>query len=145
HGRGWLESGGLVQPVEIVGYSGLVPRFFPGAEGGAPGLYISSALATRWDVKPGDVIAVVSPRPTLTPFGPQPRIRSLPLAGTCASGRTEDVERIALPVGVARPLAGNPSTFLEITAHDLDGALALVPALRELLPRGTTLRTWQEL
>ena len=145
HGRGWLESGGLVQTVEIVGYSGLVPRFFPGAEGGAPGLYISSGLATKWGVHPGDVMAVVSPRSTLTPLGPQPRIRSLPLRGTFESGRTEDVERIALPVGVARPLAGNPSTFLEITAGDLDAALALVPAVRRLLPPDAELRTWEQL
>lgn len=145
HGRGWLESDGLVQPVEIVGYSGLVPRFFPGAQGGAPGLYISSGLATRWGVKPGAVMSVVSPRPTLTPLGPQPRVRSLPLAGTFESGRTEDVERIALPVGVARPLAGNPSTFLEVSASGLDEALALVPAVRELLPPGATLRTWEQL
>ncbi len=145
HGRGWLESGGLVQPVEVVGYSGLVPRFFPGAEGGAPGLYISSALATRWGVKAGDVMEVVSPRPTLTPLGPQPRVRSLPLAGTFASGRTEDVERIALPVGVARPLAGNPASFLEVTARGLDEALALVPSVAALLPEAAELRTWEQL
>jgi lipoprotein-releasing system permease protein len=145
HGRGWLESGGLVQAVEIVGYSGPVPRFFPGAEGGPPGLYISSGLAKKWDVQAGDVVSVVSPRPTLTPLGPQPRIRSLPLAGTFESGRTEDVERIALPVGVARPLAGNPSSFLEITAGDLDAALALVPAVRALLPAAAELRTWEQL
>ena len=145
HGRGWLEGGGLVQPVEIVGYSGLVPRFFPGAEGGPPGLYVSSGLANRWAVKPGDVLRVVSPRPTLTPLGPQPRMRSLPLAGTFESGRTEDVERIALPVGVARPLAGNPSAFLEVTAADLDAALALVPSVRALLPAAAELRTWEQL
>ncbi|HEV8239488.1 MAG TPA: FtsX-like permease family protein [Thermoanaerobaculia bacterium] len=145
HGRGWLESAGLVQTVDIVGYSGLVPRFFPGAEGGAPGLYISNSLATRWAVHPGDVMSVVSPRSTLTPLGPQPRIRSLPLTGTFESGRTEDVERIALPVAVARPLAGNPATFLEVTAGDLDAALALVPAVRALLPRGAELRTWEQL
>jgi lipoprotein-releasing system permease protein len=145
HGRGWLESGGLVQAVEIVGYSGLVPRFFPGAEGGKPGLYVSGALASRWAVRPGSVMHVVSPRPTLTPFGPQPRIRSLPLAGTFESGRTEDVERIALPIGVARPLAGNPSTFLDVTARGLDEALALVPSVRALLPKSATLRTWEQL
>jgi lipoprotein-releasing system permease protein len=145
HGRGWLESGGLVQAVEIVGYSGLVPRFFPGAEGGKPGLYVSGALASRWALRPGSVMHVVSPRPTLTPFGPQPRIRSLPLAGTFESGRTEDVERIALPIGVARPLAGNPSTFLDVTARGLDEALALVPSVRALLPKSATLRTWEQL
>ena len=144
-GRGWLTSGGLVQPVEIVGYSGLVPRFFPGAEGGAPGLYVSDTLAARWGVRRGDAMEVVSPRPTLTPLGPAPRIRSLPLAGTFKSGRTEDVERVALPVGVARPLAGNPATYLEVTAPGLEEALALVPAVQALLPADARLRTWEQL
>src|SRR4029453_2249410 len=60
-------------------------------------------------------------------------------------GRTEDVERIALPIGVARPLAGNPSTFLDVTARGLDEALALVPSVRALLPKSATLRTWEQL
>jgi lipoprotein-releasing system permease protein len=144
-GRGWVESGGLVQAVEIVGYSGLVPRFFPGAEGGAPGLYVSDELARRWGLEPGDELEIVSPHPTLTPLGPQPRVRSLRLAGTFTSGRTEEVERIALPLAVARPLAGLRGTLLEVTAQDLDEALALVPSVRRLLPPGAELRTWEEL
>jgi lipoprotein-releasing system permease protein len=144
-GRGWIESGGLVQPVEIVGFSGLVPRFFPGAEGKAPGLYVSDELAKRWSLEPGDEIEVVSPQPTLTPLGPQPRVRSLRLAGTFASGRTEEVERIALPLAVARPLAGVRGSLVEVTAEGLDEALALVPTVRGLLPAGAELRTWEEL
>lgn len=144
-GRGWLESGGLVQAVEIVGYSGVVPRFFPGAEGGPPGLYVSDTLAMRWGLERGDDLEIVSPHPTLTPLGPQPRVRSLPLAGTFLSGRTEEVERIALPLAVARPLTGGGGTLVEITASGLDEALDLVPAVRRLLPAGAELRTWEEL
>ena len=143
-GRGWLKSGGLVQPVDIVGYSGAVPRFFPGAEGATPGLYVSDSLASRWGLRVGDLLEVVSPHPTLTPLGPQPRVRSLRLAGTFQSGRTEEVERIALPVGVARPLAGSRA-MVEVSARGLDEALALVPAVREMLPPGGEVRTWQEL
>jgi lipoprotein-releasing system permease protein len=144
-GRGWIESGGLVQAVEIRGYSGLVPRFYPGAEGGAPGLYVSDSLARRWGLRPGDPVEVVSPHPTLTPLGPQPRVRSLPLAGTFESGRTEDVERIALPLAVARPLAGARGTLIDVTAEGLDQALALVPLVETLLPPGAEVRTWEEL
>ena len=144
-GRGWIESGGLVQAVEIVGYSGVVPRFFPGAEGGPPGLYVSDQLATRWGLERGDEVEVVSPHPTLTPLGPQPRVRSLRLAGTFASGRTEEVERIAVPLAVARPLAGVRGTLIEITAAGLDEALSLVPQVRELVPADAELRTWEEL
>jgi lipoprotein-releasing system permease protein len=145
HGRGWLESGGLVQPVEVVGYSGLVPRFFPGAEGMAPGLYVSDGLARRWSLRPGDLLEVVSPHPTLTPLGPQPRVRSLRLAGTFESGRTEEVERIALPLSVARPLAGGRGPLIDVTADGLDEALALVPAVSALLPPGAEVRTWEQL
>lgn len=144
-GRGWIESGGLVQAVEIVGYAGGVPRFFPGAEGGPPGLYVSDQLATRWGLEPGDEVEVVSPHPTLTPLGPQPRVRSLRLAGTFASGRTEEVERIAVPLSVARPLAGVRGTLIDVTAGGLDEALELVPEVRALLPEGAELRTWEEL
>ena len=145
HGRGWLKSGGLVQAVEIIGYSGAVPRFFPGAEGGTPGLYVSDTLAARWGLHAGDVLEVVSPHPTLTPLGPQPRVRSLRLAGTFESGRTEEVERIALPVGVARPLAGGSRAMVEVTARGLDEALGLVPAIEALLPEGGEVRTWEQL
>ena len=144
-GRGWLKSGGLVQPVDIVGYSGAVPRFFPGAEGATPGLYISDSLATRWGLHAGDLLEVVSPHATLTPLGPQPRVRSLRLAGTFESGRTEEVERIALPVGIARPLAGGGSALVEVTASGLDEALALVPAVRAMMPPGGEVRTWEAL
>lgn len=144
-GRGWLKSGGLVQPVEIVGYSGAVPRFFPGAEGATPGLYVSDNLAARWGLREGDLLEVVSPHPTLTPLGPQPRVRSLRLAGTFAIGRTEEVERIALPVGTARPLTGGSTALLEVTAAGLDQALALVPSVRAALPPGAELRTWEQL
>lgn len=144
-GRGWLRHGDLVQPVELVGFSGDVPRFFPGAEGREAGLYVSDLLARRWALTPGTVLQVVSPRPTLTPLGPQPRARSLPLAGTFTSGRTEEGERVALPLEIARPLAGGAGVILEVTTGGLEQARALVPRVTPLLPAGATVATWQEL
>src|SRR4051812_37876091 len=73
-GSGWLVDRGKVQPVELVGFDGRVPRSFPGAAGLPEGLYVPGTLAARWGLRPGSALDVVSPRPTLTPLGPQPRV-----------------------------------------------------------------------
>ena len=116
-GGGWVMEEGKVQAVELVGFEGKVPRSFPGIEGQPEGLYVPASLAARWGLVPGGTVEVVSPRPTLTPFGPQPRIRSLQLAGTYQSGKTqEDRERVALPRGVAETLLGGHDRRLDVEA-----------------------------
>ncbi|HEX6862145.1 MAG TPA: FtsX-like permease family protein, partial [Thermoanaerobaculia bacterium] len=136
-----------VQPVELVGFEGQVPPSFPGAAGRPEGLYVTSALATRWGLRPGDTLEVVSPRPTLMPFGgPQPRVRSLPLAGMYEAGKTqEDRERAALPRKIAESLLGNTHRRLEVTAGDLDAAVDVAQRLPAALPEGSVVRTWKEL
>ncbi len=81
-GGGWLVDQGKVQPVVLVGFDSRVPRFFPGAAGKAEGLYVPASLAARWGLRPGQALDLVSPKPTLTPLGPQPRVRSIALTGT---------------------------------------------------------------
>ena len=144
-GRGWVRLGRLVQAVELVGYSGPRPGFFPGVAGEEEGLYLSRGLTARWGLEPGTPVQIVSPRPTLTPLGPQPRARSLPLAGTFESGRTEEGERAALPLEVARTLVGGTGVLLQVTTRDLEEALALVPELEAIAPPGSRIRTWREL
>ncbi|HKV12701.1 MAG TPA: FtsX-like permease family protein [Thermoanaerobaculia bacterium] len=146
-GGGWLVDEGKVQPVELVGFEGQVPPSFPGAAGRPEGLYVTSALATRWGLRPGDTLEVVSPRPTLMPFGgPQPRVRSVPLAGTYEVGKTqEDRERAALPRKIAESLLGSTHRRLEVTAGDLDAAVDVAERLPEALPEGSVVRTWREL
>ncbi|MGH9362470.1 MAG: ABC transporter permease, partial [Thermoanaerobaculia bacterium] len=39
-GGGWIVAAGKVQPVELVGIEGSVPRSFPGAAGRPEGLYV---------------------------------------------------------------------------------------------------------
>ena len=108
-GGGWVMEEGKVQAVELVGFEGTVPRSFPGIDGRAEGLYVPAGLAARWGLVPGQALAVVSPRPTLSPFGPQPRIRSLQLTGTYETGKTqEDRERIALPRDARRDAPRQP-------------------------------------
>lgn len=145
-GGGWVMEEGKVQAVELVGFEERVPRSFPGIEGRPEGVYVPASLAGRWGLVPGGTIQVVSPRPTLTPFGPQPRIRSLTLAGTYQSGKTqEDRERVALPRAVAETLLGGHDRRLDVEAGDLDAALDVAKGLGPVLPQGSAVRTWKEL
>lgn len=145
-GGGWLVDEGKVQPVDLVGFDGAVPPSFPGAAGKPEGLYVPSSLATRWGLKPGDTLEVVSPRPTLTPLGPQPRVRSVPLAGTYEAGKTqEEKERAALPRKVAETLLGKTHRRLEVAAGGMDEALDVAERLPGALPAGSVVRTWKEL
>jgi lipoprotein-releasing system permease protein len=146
-GMGWMVERGKVQPVELVGFEGRVPASFPGAAGRPEGLYVPESLALRWGLVPGSMLEVVSPRPTLTPFGgPQPRIRSVPLSGVYQTGRAqEERERVALPLDVAESLLGTSERRLELTTAGLDEAVAVGEGLPALLPRGSEVRTWKDL
>ena len=146
-GNGWLVSRGKVEPVELVGIAGRVPASFPGAAGKPEGLYVEGALASRWGLKPGQVIQIVSPKPTLAPLGgPQPRVRSLPISGNFQSGRTqEEQERVALPLAVAETLLGTDELRLDVAAKDLDAALDVAGRLPAVLPQGSEVRTWKDL
>jgi lipoprotein-releasing system permease protein len=145
-GGGWLVADGKVQAVELIGFEREVPRSFPGAEGDPPGLYVSSSLAARWALQPGQTIDVVSPRPTLTPFGPQPRIRSVRITGTYQSGRTqEERERVALPREVAETLLGGADRRIEAVAGDVDAAIPVASRLSAVVPKGSVVRNWKDL
>ena len=145
-GGGWLVSEGKVRAVELVGFEGQVPRSFPGAAGKPAGLYIPASLATRWGLMQDQDVELVSPRPTLSPFGPQPRVRSVPVTGVYESGRTqEERDRVALPLDVARTLLGSSEMRLEVTARDLDEALEVAGRLPAALPAESGVRTWQDL
>jgi lipoprotein-releasing system permease protein len=145
-GSGWVVDQGKVHAVELIGFEGRVPRSFPGAAGGPEGLYVPASLAARWGLSRGRSLSVLSPRPTLTPLGPQPRLRTLPLAGTYRSGRAqEDRERVALPRAVAETLLGGAERQIEVSAPDLDSALTAAARLARVLPPGSAVRTWKDL
>lgn len=150
-GQGWLLSGDRVEPapVALVGFEKVVPDSFPGAAGQPPGLYLSSTLVESWGLVVGDKVKLVTPRPTLTPMGPQPRMRSLPLAGVFTGSLTEQRERVALPLAVAESLLGSDRALLDLTAT---GGFAAAPSLAAQLearfkgvdPR-LRVRSWREL
>ncbi len=149
--RGWLLFAGGAVHVDAVGYEGRLPRSFPladsaSAEGAEEGLYVSDGLARRWAIEVGDRVEVVSPRPTLTPFGPQPRLHQLRVAGVFQAGRTEDdQERVALPLDAARRLFGDRGDRIEVRTAGLEEALGVAPRVAAALPEGSRVRTWQEL
>ena len=72
-GKGWIVAGGRVLPVALTGFEGPVPSSFPGAAAKPPGLYLGDREAARLGIAPATIVTIASPRPTLTPFGPQPR------------------------------------------------------------------------
>ncbi len=144
-GRGWLLSEGRAQPVEIVGYERELPAAFPPRSGSGDGIWISDGLALRWGLERGMPIEIASARPTLTPLGPQPRLRALAVAGTFATGRSADEERAALPLAVASTLLPGADRRLELRAGGLSRALAVAPLLRAAAPAGSEVLTWQDL
>lgn len=144
-GRGWLLAVGRGRPVEIIGFGGDLPEQFPGATERRSGFYISDRLLDSWGLELGQVVEVVTPRPTLTPVGPQPRVRRLTVAGTFAAGQAEQEERIALPLPVAEDLLGAGSRRILVACEDLDQALGVADELRGRLPAGSSANTWRDL
>ncbi|MEO1085007.1 MAG: ABC transporter permease, partial [Acidobacteriota bacterium] len=124
HGRGWLLIGGSAVDMSMVGFEEELPAFFagsalpgePSAVGSAPagGVYVGELFAARWGLEPGDRVEVASTRPTLTPFGQQPRLLTLRLSGTFTDGRFDSSQRMAIPLAAARRLFGADATRLDV-------------------------------
>ncbi|MDX1502142.1 MAG: hypothetical protein R3325_07250, partial [Thermoanaerobaculia bacterium] len=144
-GQGWLITAGRARPVELVGFADRLPDSFPDASSRAPGLYVSDRVAELDELAPGTRVELASGRPVLTPFGPQPRVRRLAVAGRFASGATEVEDRVALPLAEAERLLGRSGYRLVVSTGDLDTALVLAPELGRRLPEGSRVSTWRDL
>lgn len=160
-GRGWLVARGGAAPVRLVAFDEALPQLFPGVEAvagrleGGPigpstevrgsGLYVGSDLARRWHLEVGTTVEVASARPTLSPLGPQPRVRRLPVAGIFASGRTETEDRVAVPWEVGEGLLGRRGLRLLVSSGDLAQVDAVVRQIEPLLPPGSSVKTWRDL
>jgi len=143
-GLGWLVAEGGIEAVELVGYEGDVPVHFPGASTNLTGLFVPETLAKSWLLEVGDTVEVVSGRPILSPIGPQPRVRRLPLMGTFSSGKVEHRLRAAVPLIDAEALFGGDYEIL-ISTRDLGVASSVAAELAERLPESTSIETWQDL
>lgn len=151
-GRGWVLPGsGSWLNAEIVGYEGGVPSFFEQdaeqAESTLPsGILVPESLLFRYGLQRGSLVELASPKPTLTPLGPKPRLHQVRIGGVYAAGATEqDETRIGVPFELARKMFGARRQRLEVRATSLERAVALAPAIRSKLPNGADLRTWKDL
>lgn len=145
-GKGWIVAAGRVLPVALTGFEGTVPTQFPGASGKPGGLYLGDREAARLGIAPATIVTIASPRPTLTPFGPQPRAVNLRLAGLFHSGKSEQQARAALPLDRAEALFGSDRPrrlFVGVTG--LAAAAGVEQRLAAILPEGARVSTWQEL
>lgn len=148
-GRGWIVSADRIRAVEITGFEKRLPASFPRtAEApteGSEGLYVGDTLMTVWGLEPGQIVEVASNLPTLTPFGPQPRMHRLAVAGAYEAARTDEEERIAVPIGVAESLFDRPARRLEVELDSDASPAAVARRLRSVLPAGSEVSTWREL
>lgn len=143
-GLGWMLVSNGIEAVEMVGFEGDLPVQFGGASDTGAGLYLPESLAREWLLDVGDVIEIASGYPTLTPLGPQPRVRRLPLHGTYASGKIEHRVRIALPLADAEALLGGGYRVLVATG-ELSRAELVAAELAVGLPESAVIRTWKDL
>lgn len=145
-GKGWIVVSGRAMPVEVTGFEGEVPAQFPGAFGRPPGLYLGDREAARLGIAPATIVTIASPRPTLTPFGPQPRAVNLRLAGLFHSGKSEQQARAAVPIDRAELLFGadRPRRLL-VGLASLDASTRVAARLQSMVPAGSRVSTWQEL
>ncbi len=144
-GRGWILSEGRVRSVLLEGFEGALPESYAEAPSRGPGVYLPERLAASWGLEAGDRVEIASNRPTLTPLGPQPRVLRRPVAGLYRAGRTEQEDRLALPLADAGRLLGPLTERVEVDAGGLERAQRVATRLADVLPEGVTVRTWREL
>ena len=145
-GRGWLVVASSIRAVQIIGHDGAPPSsVFPGVLGEGSGAYLGDALAAGWGLQRGDIVEVASSKPTLSPVGPQPRVRRLAYAGSYEVGRTEQGDRIALPLAEAELLLGRRARYLDVRAGGLDAALRLRPVIEAIVGERGRVESWQDL
>ena len=144
-GRGWIADQGRLQAVEIVGYESTVPAWFPGVETSGEGVVMALSLARRWGLVNGQSIELISPRAQLSPLGPIPRNRFVPVAGTFLSGASQEYEgRVAVPMAVADRLLWPSDRRLDVVLGGVDPERA-ADTLRTYLPDSFRVQTARDL
>ncbi len=116
HARGWLADDHRPFAVGVLGYEKAPPPWIRAGEEATPGLIVPVSVALRMGLAVGDTVRVVSPRPGLTPVGPQPRTRMLPVDRIYRSGRAEEADDPVLaPLALASALFAQGDRRLDLT------------------------------
>ena len=116
YARGWLAVGASVEQVEVLAFEKAPPVWIPVEDRAVRGLIVPMAVAQKLGLAVGETVRVFSPRPGLTPLGPRPRTRTLPVAGIYRSDRADYEELpVLLPLGEAAALFAGGDRRLDIT------------------------------
>ena len=146
YARGWLADRTGVWAVEVVGYEKTPPAWIPVEEAAVPGLIVPVSAALRMGLAVGGTARVVSPRPGLTPVGPRPRMRTLPVAAIYDSGRAKYEELpVLLPLEQAAALFAGGDRRLDLTLAPAADPEHVAADLRAAIPAGEgTVTTWRQ-
>ena len=146
YARGWLADRIGVLPVEVVGYEETPPVWIPVEETAAPGLIVPASVALRMGLAVGGMARVYSPRPGLTPIGPRPRTRTLPVAAIYDSARAEYEDLpVLLPLEQAAALFAGGDRRLDLTLAPAADPEDVAADLRAAIAAGEgTVITWRQ-
>ena len=146
YARGWLVDRTGVLSVDLVGYEKAPPAWIPVEGAAAPGLLVPVSVALRMGLKVGGSARVVSPRAGLTPVGPRPRMRTLPVAAIYDSGRAEYEELpVLLPLEQAVALFAGGDRRLDLTlAPGVDPEDVAADLGRVVAAAEGTVTTWRQ-
>ena len=146
YARGWLVDRTGVLSMDLVGYEKAPPAWIPVEGAAAPGLLVPLSVALRMGLKVGGSARVVSPRAGLTPVGPRPRMRTLPVAAIYDSGRAEYEELpVLLPLEQAVALFAGGDRRLDLTlAPGVDPEDVAADLGRVVAAAEGTVTTWRQ-
>ena len=146
YARGWLVDRTGVLSIDLVGYETAPPAWIPVEGAAAPGLLVPLSVALRMGLKVGGSARVVSPRAGLTPVGPRPRMRTLPVAAIYDSGRAEYEELpVLLPLEQAVALFAGGDRRLDLTlAPGVDPEDVAADLGRVVAAAEGTVTTWRQ-
>ncbi|MET4697075.1 lipoprotein-releasing system permease protein [Constrictibacter sp. MBR-5] len=111
------------------------------------GILVGSKLAGRLRVGPGDVLNLVAPQGSISPFGSVPRMRGYRIVGLFEVGMFEyDNSMIFMPMPAAQLFFQLPEAVsnLEVTVADPDEARAVGTAIRQALGPDARVFDWQQ-
>jgi len=146
YARGWLVDRRGVVAVEVVGYEKAPPAWIPVEAAAAPGLIVPLQVALRMGLTVGGSARVASPRSSLTPVGPRPRVRTLPVAAVYDAERAgyEDLP-VLLPLEQAAALFAGGDRRLDLTLAPAADPEEVAADLRAAIaPAEGSVATWRQ-
>ncbi len=146
YARGWLVDRRGVVAVEVVGYEKAPPAWTPVEAAAAPGLIVPLQVALRMGLTVGGSVRVASPRSSLTPVGPRPRVRTLPVAAIYDAERAgyEDLP-VLLPLEQAAALFAGGDRRLDLTLAPAADPEEVAADLRAAIaPTEGSVATWRQ-